>query len=90
MLARIASDGTSLASRSGMLEDLEQLTCIDCGATIDVADAATQRVFALTPEIVLCSACAVRRGGVYDDAEDKWKVAPRLDDVATEQRAPHP
>lgn len=73
-----------------MLEDLDQMTCIDCGTTIAAVDATTDRAFALTPEIILCSACARRRGGVYDDAEDKWKIAPRLDDVATEERAPHP
>jgi hypothetical protein len=73
-----------------MLEDLDQLTCIECGTMIDVEGAAAARVFALTPEVVLCHACAMRRGGVYDDAEDKWKIAPRLEDVATEQRVPHP
>lgn len=73
-----------------MLEDLEQLTCIECGATIAEEDAAAARVFALTPEVILCHACAMRRGGVYDDAEDKWKIAPRLEGVATEQRVPHP
>lgn len=73
-----------------MLEDLEQLTCIECGTTIAVEDAATERVFALTPEVILCHSCALRRGGVYDDADDKWKIAPNLEDVATEQRVPHP
>ena len=73
-----------------MLEDLEQLTCIDCGTTVDAEGAVAARTFALTPEIVLCNACAVRRGGVYDDAEDKWKIAPRLDDLATEERVPQP
>lgn len=79
-----------LASRSAMLEDLEQLTCIECGMTIHVEDAAAARVFALTPEVILCHGCAMRRGGVYDDVADKWKIAPRLEDVATEQRVPHP
>ena len=53
-----------------MLEDLDNLTCIDCGAMIAIKDAATDRTFALTPEVVLCNACAVRRGGVYDDVDD--------------------
>lgn len=73
-----------------MLEDLDNLTCIDCGAMIAIKDAATDRTFALTPEVVLCNACAVRRGGVYDDLDDKWKVAPRLEGLSIEQRAPHP
>ena len=66
---------------SVMLSDTEQLSCIDCGTTLDAEEAVAERVFALTPEIVLCNACALRRGGVYDDSEDKWKIAPRLEGV---------
>jgi len=61
--------------------DLDQLCCIECGSEIDADQAVAQRTFALTDELVLCHACALRRGGVYDDAEDKWKLAPRLEDV---------
>ena len=64
-----------------MEADLDQLSCIECGSPIDADQAVAQRTFALTNELVLCHACAVRRGGVYDDAEDKWKLAPRLEDV---------
>lgn len=73
-----------------MLEDLDHLTCIDCGTTIDIADATPDRTFALTPEVVLCNACAIRRGGVYDDTDDKWKIAPRLEGLSIEERAPTP
>jgi hypothetical protein len=27
---------------------------------------------------VLCDACAVDRGGVYDEPEDRWAVPPDL------------
>lgn len=64
----------------------EQLTaCIDCGATVVPAQ---ERGFAITDEVVLCQACAVRRGGVYDDARDAWAIAPRLDEIPEEKR-PH-
>lgn len=61
--------------------DLDQLSCIDCGTPIDADRAVADRTFAITSEVVLCHACALRRGGVYDDAEDKWKLAPRLEQV---------
>ena len=73
-----------------MPENFDQLSCIDCGAAVDADQAVAERTFAVTPEVVLCNACAVRRGGVYDDADDKWKVAPRLEGVAPEERTPHP
>jgi hypothetical protein len=61
--------------------DLEQLSCVDCGTPIDAEQAVAERTFAITDEVVLCHACALRRGGIYDDADDKWKIAPRLEDV---------
>jgi hypothetical protein len=64
-----------------MEPDLDQLSCIDCGARIDADQAAAERTFAVTDEVVLCHACALRRGGVYDDSEDKWKLAPRLEQL---------
>jgi sulfur relay (sulfurtransferase) complex TusBCD TusD component (DsrE family) len=64
-----------------MEPDLDQLSCMDCGTPIDADQAVAQRTFALTDEVVLCNACALRRGGVYDDAADKWKLAPRLEDT---------
>jgi hypothetical protein len=56
-------------------DDREQQSCIECGSAVG------ERVFALTDEIVLCHECALRRGGIYDDAKDKWKIAPRLEDI---------
>lgn len=67
---------------AGMDADLDQLSCIDCATPIDAGSAVADRTFALTDEVVLCHSCALRRGGVYDDAEDKWKIAPRLEEVS--------
>jgi hypothetical protein len=64
-----------------MEPDLEQLSCVDCGTAIDADQAVAARTFAITDEVVLCHECALRRGGVYDDSDDKWKHAPRLEDV---------
>jgi hypothetical protein len=61
--------------------ELEQLSCVDCGTPIDADQAVAERTFAITGEVVLCHACALRRGGSYDDADDKWKIAPRLEDL---------
>ena len=61
--------------------ELDQLSCIDCGTRIDADQAVAARTFAITNEVVLCHACALSRGGVYDDSEDKWKLAPRLEEV---------
>ena len=51
----------------------ELVECIDCGAGIRPA---TDRAFAVDDDRFLCFDCAVRRGGVYDAAEDRWTVAP--------------
>ena len=64
-------------------DDRDVLGCSDCGRPID---AETERAFAITPEIVLCYECSVRRGGSYDDARDAWRTAPRLEGLP-EQRA---
>jgi hypothetical protein len=64
-----------------MDHDFDQLSCIDCGTPIDADQAVAERTFAITDEVALCHACALRRGGVYDDSEDKWKVAPRLEEL---------
>ena len=71
-----------------VLDDLEVVGCADCGCPVDATNP-EERVFAVTPELVLCYECAVRRGGVYDDEEDKWRVAPRLEQLP-EERAPEP
>jgi hypothetical protein len=49
--------------------------CAACGAEI-VAE--TERGFRIGDRGALCFQCAVERGGVYDEREDRWLVAPDL------------
>lgn len=67
-------------------EQEELMDCIDCGATVAPG---ADRAFAITDEMVLCHACATRRGGQYDEMHDRWLVPPRLDGLPDERR-PHP
>ena len=64
----------------------ELVECLDCRATIAPE---RERAFAVSEDVYLCFACAVRRGGVYDEAEDRWVVPPRVEDEPDERR-PHP
>jgi len=72
---------TTRAGESSYLID-----CVDCGHSVDPA---FDRSFAITDEILLCHACAVRRGGVYDSDDERWAAAPSLDGI-TEERSPPP
>jgi hypothetical protein len=67
-------------------EWLEPDSCCECGAPIwpDV-----DRSFVCSPEAYLCFACAERRGGVYDAAEERWTAAPDVVGLPDERR-PHP
>jgi hypothetical protein len=56
-------------------EERRAFACSDCGAAVPAA----ARAFAFAGEGVLCWECATRRGGAYDEAEDRWSVSPRLD-----------
>lgn len=52
--------------------------CASCGAEIEgVAD----RPYAYGDDDVLCFACSVARGGVYDDHYDRWVTTPDLRDL---------
>lgn len=53
-------------------------TCLDCGALVS---AVVNRVFAVGCDDVICMECAERRGGEYDEEQDRWKVAPQVDDL---------
>jgi hypothetical protein len=44
-------------------------TCAECGAELTPG---VDREYAFGSEAFLCYACAVRRGGVYDEAHDRW------------------
>jgi hypothetical protein len=67
-------------------EQEDAIACIDCGRAI-WAD--RDRSFASGPNSYLCFECAERRGGVYDEAEDRWTVAPDMSGLFDERR-PHP
>ncbi len=55
-------------------EELDDvLTCVQCKALLD-PDA--QRGYAIEEDVLLCAACAARRGGVYDEARDEWTTPP--------------
>lgn len=50
--------------------------CADCGAELQLG---RSRECAIANETYLCFACALRRGGSYDEAHDRWTTAPRTD-----------
>jgi hypothetical protein len=66
-------------------EARELVECIDCGATI-APD--RDRAFAITEDLYLCFDCALRRGGAWDEREDRWMRPPELSGV-TDERRPH-
>jgi hypothetical protein len=65
----------------------EAAVCAVCGA--DVSDAENPFVFGT--ENVLCSECALARGGRYDVERDVWETAPDLTGLPDEAygAAPH-
>jgi hypothetical protein len=67
-------------------EARELVDCLDCGAAIAPE---RERAFAVGDDMYLCFECAVRRGGVYDEREDRWMVPPIVEDEPDERR-PHP
>lgn len=50
-------------------ESEELSTCVVCGAEVSIA---RDRAFAAGSRTVLCYDCATRRGGIYDEAQDRW------------------
>ena len=60
-------------------ETRQLATCAECGAEIAPA---TERGFALGSDAFLCFACAVRRGGRYDERLDRWEADPDVEGLA--------
>ena len=56
-------------------EAQDLIDCSSCGAEVSLG---ADRVFVLSEDTALCFACAVKRGGLYDEAHDTWKRAPDL------------
>lgn len=73
---RAASRGVYFsAMHRSEAEELEQ--CASCGAEVAPED----RTFPISDEEVLCFACAVRRGGAFDDPHDRWSAPPDISDL---------
>ena len=56
----------------------EFVSCLDCGASVAPA---VDRVFPVGCEDVICMECALKRGGIYDEGEDRWETEPQIDDL---------
>jgi len=56
-------------------EESDITLCADCGA--EIAPEA-ERGFGLGGATALCFECAVRRGGRWDEAHDRWVTEPSL------------
>jgi len=56
----------------------EFVECSGCGADVS---SGRDREFEFGESLVLCFDCAVRRGGSYDEARDRWSVVPTIDDI---------
>ncbi len=52
--------------------------CAECGAEIFLE---VDRTYPLTPEAALCFDCATRRGGAYDELDDRWVRPPEVADL---------
>ena len=59
-------------------EEIDETICADCGAHVDPTREPT---FSLTEEVILCFSCSTRRGGAWDASEEKWKTAPKLENL---------
>lgn len=68
-------------------EEMERLTtCVDCGSEVS---GSLDRAYAFGPRGLLCRACAIRRGGSYDEGQDRWVRDPDVSDLP-DPRRPHP
>ena len=56
--------------------------CADCGATVDPDRG---RAYGGGEGVLLCSECAQRRGGSYDEIQDSWVRAPDVGDLIDRQ-----
>lgn len=57
--------------------------CADCGAEIVPG---RERSFTLNADSDVCFACAVRRGGRYDERLDRWDPPPDVADLLERER----
>lgn len=59
-------------------ETSELTTCADCGAEMTPG---RERAYSFGEGSALCWACAVRRGGTYDEEHDRWVEPPAAGDL---------
>lgn len=59
----------------------ERDVCVSCGVRVAPE---SERAFGFGAGNVLCSECAIERGGRYDAGRDTWDVAPSLGGLADE------
>jgi hypothetical protein len=59
-------------------ETAGEADCSACGASVA---SGRSREFEFGESLVLCFDCAIRRGGCYDDALDRWSEVPAIDDL---------
>lgn len=64
-------------------ETRELSVCADCGAETSPG---RERGYAFGEDAVLCWACAVRRGGSYDETHDRWVEPPETGDLPRNER----
>jgi hypothetical protein len=69
-----------------MVDFAEPTECNDCGAEVTPG---ADRTYSISPELILCFECAVKRGGIYEEREDRWLKEPDVSDEPDERR-PHP
>ena len=62
--------------------DDNSAVCADCGERIE--DAGLERTYAFAEDELLCYACALARGGSYDEQHDHWVKAPKMDGLFPE------
>jgi hypothetical protein len=65
--------------------DEAMMTCTECGTDVGLDESHS---FSGGGGVTLCWACAVKRGGVFDEKQERWRVPPRTADLPDERR-PH-
>ncbi len=55
------------------------IECADCGEL--TLESEPGEAYPLPDGRILCRECAVRRGGAWDEAEERWRVEPAVDDL---------
>jgi hypothetical protein len=68
----------------GMDESDDLVACAACGSVISRSE---DRAYAFGTDSAICLACGLRRGGAYDEEEDRWRVAPQIDDLLRSSEA---